>query len=197
MKEVIQYIRDSNPMKTGSHVGLRPALQSDLLSANTNPDDPSISLFKEGIGLDNLDKTYKILEPWQLLIDVGHFCTYNHSYLLKLLEEFKDINEKTMAKTLLYLAQNHTGTDDLNTRIVYNTFEACKKGDSSSVSKDPSNKKTQMTWSIDNLARAFRELYSNLNWSKVFESLSEVEDDVLLDQKAFTVFMQIFNKSKP
>jgi hypothetical protein len=34
-----------------------------------------------------------------------------------------------------------------------------------------------MSWSIDNLARAFRELYSTLNWNKVFESFSEIEDE--------------------
>jgi hypothetical protein len=112
LREISQYIRDSNPIKGGSHVSLRPALQSDLLFASTSPEDPSISLIKEGTGLDSLDKSYKILEPWQVLIDLGHFCTYNYNYLLKILEEFKDINEKTMAKTLLYLAQNHTGMDD-------------------------------------------------------------------------------------
>ena len=46
-----------------------------------------------------------------------------------------------------------------------------------------------MNWSIDNLARAFRELYSTLNWSKVFEALSEIEDDILLDTKAFLTFL--------
>ena len=59
-----------------------------------------------------------------------------------------------------------------------------------------------MGWSIDNLARAFRELYSNLNWLKVFEALTEIPEgadshEMLLDQKAFTVFLQIFNKTKP
>jgi hypothetical protein len=54
-----------------------------------------------------------------------------------------------------------------------------------------------MTWSVDNLARAFRELYSNLNWTRVFEALSEIEDDLTLDSKAFTTFLAIFNKSKP
>ena len=33
-----------------------------------------------------------------------------------------------------------------------------------------------MSWSIDNLARAFRELYSKLDWQKVFESFGEIED---------------------
>ncbi len=61
---------------------------------------------------------------------------------------------------------------------MYNTFDACKKGDASGLSKEPSSKKTQMNWSIDNLARAFRELYSTLNWAKVFEALSEIEEDI-------------------
>ena len=54
-----------------------------------------------------------------------------------------------------------------------------------------------MTWSVDNLSRLFRELYSNLNWLKVFEALSELEDDIQLDSKGFNTFIQIFNKSKP
>lgn len=132
--------------------------------ANTTQEEPSISLIKEGNGLDNLDKSYKMLEPWQILNDLGHFCSYNYNYLVKTLDDFKEINERTMARTLLNLSVNHTGYDDMTSRIVYTTFEANKKGDSTGLKKEVSDKKTQMNWSIDNLARAFRELYSNLNW---------------------------------
>jgi hypothetical protein len=72
-----------------------------------------------------------MLEPWQILNDLGHFCSYNYNYLVKTLDDFKDINERTMARTLLNLSVNHTGYDDMTSRIVYNTFEANKKGDSS------------------------------------------------------------------
>ena len=54
-----------------------------------------------------------------------------------------------------------------------------------------------MTWSIDNLVRAFRELFSHLNWQKVYEALSEIYVDLILDAKAFSTFLQITNKSKP
>jgi hypothetical protein len=54
-----------------------------------------------------------------------------------------------------------------------------------------------MTWSVDNLVRAFRELFSHLNWQKVLEALSELNDEMNLDTKAFTTFLQITNKSKP
>lgn len=98
-----------------------------MIYANINPDEPSISLIKEGTGLDNLDKSFKMLEPWSILLDLGHFSTYNYNYLLMTLSDFKDISEKTMARTLLHLAYNHTGYDDQTSRIVYNTFEANKK----------------------------------------------------------------------
>lgn len=81
-------------------------------------EEPSISLFRDGNGIDNLDKTFKIMEPWQLLIDLGHFSSYNYNQLLKALEDFKDINEKIMARTLLYLSFNHTGIEDLYSKIV-------------------------------------------------------------------------------
>ena len=54
-----------------------------------------------------------------------------------------------------------------------------------------------MGWSIDNLGRVFRELYSTLNWTKVFEALTEIEDEIILDQKAFATFLNLFNKAKP
>jgi hypothetical protein len=56
-----------------------------------------------------------------------------------------------------------------------------------------------VTWSIDNLSRVFRELYSHLNWNKVFEALSELDqkDDILLDTKGFNTFLTIFSKCKP
>lgn len=190
---------DSNQTKPGQtqHISLRGALQQDLMYSNVTLEEPSICLFKEGNGIDNLDKSYKMLEPWQLLIDLGHFSSYNYNYLLKILEDFKDINEKTMARTLLNLSINHTGCDDQVSRIAQNTFEANKKGDSTLLRKEVVDKKNQMSWSVDNLVRAFRELFSHLNWQKVFEALSELLDDLTLDGKAFATFLQITNKSKP
>jgi hypothetical protein len=75
--------------------------------ANASSEDPSICLLREGNGLDFLDKSSKMLEPWQVLYDLGHYGSYNYNALCKTLEEFKDINERTMVRTLLYLAINH------------------------------------------------------------------------------------------
>ena len=54
-----------------------------------------------------------------------------------------------------------------------------------------------MQWHVGHFSRAFRENYSNLNWTKVLESFSELAEDVSLDLKQFTFFIQLFVKSKP
>ena len=62
-----------------------------------------------------------------------------------------------------------------------------------------------MSWSIDNLARAFRELYSNLSWLKVFESFGEILDEDIpvevivngLETKQFQTLIQLYVRSKP
>jgi len=59
---------------------------------------------------------------------------------------------------------------------VFNTFESNKSGSSNSIKKEPEDKKTAMNWSVENLARAFRELYSSLNWNKVFDCFGEIDD---------------------
>lgn len=55
--------------------------------------------------------------------------------------------------------------------------------------KEIADKKNQITWSVDNLVRAFRELFSHLNWLKVFEALGEVTEPLSLDGKAFATFL--------
>jgi len=87
--------------------------------ANISSDEPSHSLFREGTGLENLDKASKMLEPWQLLLDIGHMGSFNYNFLLSTLADFKDITEKTMIKTLLYLSLSNTGQDDQTSRIIY------------------------------------------------------------------------------
>jgi hypothetical protein len=58
------------------------------------------------------------------------------------LQDFKDINEKTMAKTLIQLSLNHTGCDDQTSKVLYKAFEANKKGDSTCLNEEPGDKKT-------------------------------------------------------
>jgi hypothetical protein len=96
-------------------VGLRPLIGESLYSCNTgapHSEDGFLSLFNESGGCESLDKAHKILEPWELLLDMGPFATVNYSHLMSILSEFKEMNEKTMAKTILNLAFHHTGSHD-------------------------------------------------------------------------------------
>ena len=180
-------------------------MHQDASQINCNFELPSFNILREGCGLEHLELVHKILQPWEVLIDVGHSSSYQYDFLVKILSEFKNIDQKCMAETILHLSIHHQGKDDHISKIVYNTFESNKSGSGASIKKEPEDKKTQMSWSIDNLARAFRELYSKLDWQKVFESFGEIEDFEVphyiveqgLDSKQFTTLIQLFNKSKP
>jgi len=80
------------------------------------------------------------LEPWQVLIDLGHFSSLNYNMLSLALQDFKDINEKTMASTLLHLAVHHSGNVDLQQQIIFNIYEANKLGDPANLKKEPTEK---------------------------------------------------------
>jgi hypothetical protein len=78
----LQYIIDSNQLKVSSAIGMRSVIQQDLMYSNTLTEEPSYSLLKEGSGLDHLDKACRMVQPWQLLLDLGHYASYNYNYLV-------------------------------------------------------------------------------------------------------------------
>mmetsp|Transcript_11996 Transcript_11996/g.18530 ORF Transcript_11996/g.18530 Transcript_11996/m.18530 type:complete len:99 (-) Transcript_11996:681-977(-) len=96
----------------------------------------------EGYGLEFLDDIQEILNPWEILLDLGHSCSYNYDYLLKTLGEFRRMDERTMALTVVHLATHHSGKDDQISRIVNNTFEANKDGQPNALRKEPEDRKT-------------------------------------------------------
>lgn len=65
-----------------------------------------------GSGLSHLPQISKLLEPWEILIDLGHYSSVNYQTLTMALQDFKDITEKTMANMLLHLAVHNSGSDD-------------------------------------------------------------------------------------
>lgn len=62
---------------------------------------------REGSGLEHLEFVNKVLQPWEVLTDIGHNSSYMYDYLLKTLSEFRGIDEKVMALTILQLAIHH------------------------------------------------------------------------------------------
>ena len=181
LKEPKQFLIESNASRFSQFTPLRLSLHQDITNINSHPELPSFSFLRDGCGLEHLEFAHQVLQPWELLIDIGHNSSYMYDYLIKVLSEFRDIDEQVMAQTILMLAINHQGKDDHISKIVYNTLESNKDGTPASIKKEPEDKKTLMTWSIENLARAFRELWSNLNWNRVFECFGEISDSEIPD----------------
>jgi hypothetical protein len=87
-----------------------------------------------------------LLEPWEVLLDLGHFISFNYQQLIMALQDFKEINERSMANMMIHLSLNNTGQDTSQSRIVLNAFEANKLGDPQVLRKEPSDKNTTLQW---------------------------------------------------
>ena len=96
-----------------------------------------------------------------------------------------------MASMILHLSLHNTGQDSSQSRIALSAFEANKLGDPQILRKEPTDKNTTLQWQIANFARAFREMYSNLSYFKVFECFSDLNPnvDMQFDAKAYSTLM--------
>jgi hypothetical protein len=188
-----KFLIDHNPTRPSQNVALRlSVLDGDLIAQNPTFEDPANSIIRPGSGLTHLLHCNKFLEPWEVLIDLGHYSAVNYQTLTLALQDFKDISEKSMANMLLHLSAHYSGQDDLHSRIVYNLFEVNKTGDPAGLVKEPNFKNTQMTWHVAHFSRAFRENYSKLDWTKVLESFAELQSQEaaeLFDAKAYSFFL--------
>ena len=72
-----------------------------MLSINQSIDDPSFSMIKAGSNMDSLCKASKFMQPWEVLLDLGYYSNFDYQLLTMVLQDFKDINERTMANTIL------------------------------------------------------------------------------------------------
>jgi|TARA_B110001450_G_C17646380_1_gene491403 hypothetical protein len=86
---------------------LRSSLHQDISQVNAHVELPSYNILKDGFGLEHLEFVNQVLQPWEVLIDIGHNSSYMYDFLYKTLFEFKGIDEKVMAQTILQLAIHH------------------------------------------------------------------------------------------
>ncbi len=112
-----------------------------------------------------------------------------------------------MARTLVMIANNPRGvTDDHASRLAHLNYQYLQEGKRSMLDKEDLEEKNKpVSWLIENLCRAFREVFTNLKWNKVFESLdvhsisSEEDTDqyCIRSFHAFQVFWKLFSGCKP
>jgi len=48
--------------------------------------------------------------------------------------------------------------------------------------KEVEDKKVVMGWSVENLGRVFREIYTGFNWSRVVDNFGEIEEEQLPEE---------------
>jgi hypothetical protein len=72
-------ILGETPLKPSQSVALRLKAQyGDLITLNPSSDEPSNALIRNGSGLEHLSMANKILEPWEVLLDLGHYVSFNY-----------------------------------------------------------------------------------------------------------------------
>ena len=76
-----------------------------------------------------------------------------------------------MARTLVFLANNHTGADDKINTLVQTVLECNKKNDYTKLNNEPNDKTTSVKWDYKSLSRAFREVVTHLQVGTLHRSL--------------------------
>lgn len=64
---------------------MRCSLNQDISQINSHNDLPSYNLMMDGSGLEHLEFANKVLQPWELLLDIGHNSSYMYDFLQKTL----------------------------------------------------------------------------------------------------------------
>ena len=86
-------------------------------------------MLKPGSNFDHLTQASKFMQPWEVLLDLGYYSNFDYQLLTMVLQDFKDIDEHTMANTILQLALKNSGEEAAFTRISFNAFKSNKTGD--------------------------------------------------------------------
>ena len=65
-----------------SNVSLRVGLgDGDLIFQNPSAEDPSNSLIRTGSDFEYLCQINKFMQPWEVLLDLGHYCSFDFQVL--------------------------------------------------------------------------------------------------------------------
>jgi len=74
-----RFLIELNQVKPSQHVALRlTASDGDLINLNPTPEDPSNSLIRHGSGLSHLCQVNRLIEPWEVLLDLGQSSSLNY-----------------------------------------------------------------------------------------------------------------------
>lgn len=146
--------------------------------------------------------TYQVLEPWQVLIDMGPSTShYEYELLVEVLKDFNKTSLRGLAHTLIAIS-NHFVSHDNQKNLETITMKCNMKGDMTYMNEDPNEYPiSAVQWNLDALSKAFKEVYSGATWIELIKFLDvdvdAREEFYFHSQDSFNIFMSLWNSLKP
>ena len=152
--------------------------------------------------VEKCTNTHQILEPWQVLVDLGPAASYyDYELVVDVLRDFSKTSLRGLAHTLIVLGNKFASEDNRN-NLQAITLKCNMKGDMTYMNTDPTEHPVaSYQWSKDNLIGAFREIYASAQWTELIKFLDvdlDARDDFYFQsQQAFSTFIELWSALKP
>ena len=146
--------------------------------------------------------TYQVLEPWQVLIDLGPASShFEYEVIVEVLRDFNKTSIRGLAHTLIILSNKFAQEDNRNNLEVI-TMKWNMKGDMTYINQDPNEYPKQIyEWNKENLTKALKEIYTSTAWIELIKfldvDLDAREDLYFQSQQAFAIFIDLWMQLKP
>ena len=199
-ESICEYIKKQNPeaMKLDyMHVMEKTNRTTSLYKFENNTKNASDFKFVE-----KCTNTHQILEPWQVLVDLGPAASYfDCELIVDILKDFSKTSLRGLAHTLIVLSNKFASEDNRN-NLQAITLKCNMKGDMTYMNTDPTEyPAASYQWSKENLIAAFREIYASAQWTELIKfldvDLDAREDFYFQSQLAFSTFIELWSALKP
>jgi hypothetical protein len=116
--------------------------------------------------VEKCSNTYQILEPWQVLVDLGPGCSYyEYDVLADVIKDFTKTSLRGRCHTLIAMSNHFVAQDnELNLEVI--TMKCNLKGDMTFLNQHPEEYPvSSLQWNLEALAKALSDTYSpNDSW---------------------------------
>lgn len=152
--------------------------------------------------VEKLSNTHQVLEPWQVLIELGPSVSeYETELLYEVLKDFNKTSLRGLAHTLVALS-NHFTLQDREKSLETITMKCNMKGDMTYMNENPNDyEESTQQWNLEQLSKVFKEVYPSATWIELIKFLDvdidAREEFYFQSQEAFDVFMKLWTSLKP
>ena len=204
-RSIREYLIKQNPLALKEEF-ISPAVEHSIFDWNKTDalykfenNSINVSEFKF---VEKMVNTYQVIEPWQVLLDIGPAIShYEYDLLVEVLKDFSKTSIRGLAHTLIVLSNQFSQEDNKNNLEVI-TIKWNMKGDMTFINQDPNeHTKSIYEWNKENLTKAFKEVYQGTAWIELIKfldvDLDAREELYFQSQKAFSTFIELWMQLKP